>query len=174
MKTAFTFALETGLRREEFMCLKYSDLIENDKGEIVCLQVENYKVNRISHNEEDNIKEYKYVPLSINLMELIYSLGFEEKRGSDKFIIAENEKANRKTLYEFISKSFSHFWSKTGIELDLKLKNLRKTYLTAVAKHFGDKANIISNHSGLEVMKKHYINNLEIVSNSKGFKVFDQ
>ena len=37
---------------------------------------------------------------------------------------------------------------------------------------YGDKAPIISNHSGIEVLKKHYVNNQQLVSAIKDFSIF--
>ena len=51
------------------------------------------------------------------------------------------------------------------------LKNLRKTYLTALVQHFGDKATMISDHSGVEVLKKHYVNSQQLAAASRDLKI---
>lgn len=57
MKDAFIVALETGLRREEFITLQFSDVMENENGELAFLQVENLKVNRILGIKETEAKK---------------------------------------------------------------------------------------------------------------------
>ena len=56
----------------------------------------------------------------------------------------------------------------TGSKRKVNLKHLRKTYLTALVNHFGDKATIISDHADIEILKKHYTNNEVIMKVNKG------
>ncbi|MCT4582961.1 MAG: hypothetical protein N4A35_16230 [Flavobacteriales bacterium] len=86
-------------------------------------------------------------------------MDYLENKNSGKYLIATNDSAKRKTLIDKVSKAFTHFWKLTGIDKELQLKNLRKTYLTSLANHFGDAANLISDHADIKVLKKHYINN---------------
>jgi integrase len=173
MKNAFILALETGLRREEFLRLKYIDIQFDDKKNPVLIKVENYKVNRILRNESGE-KRYKYVPITLGLLQLLKSLNYKEKINSESFLIGEEESASRETLILVVSKAFSHFWSFTGIQKDLKLKHLRKTYLTSLVEHFGDKAGVISDHSDINVLKNHYVNKQQLITAIKIFKVFDE
>ena len=170
MADAFKLALETGLRREEFMTLKFSDIKEDEKGNLLFIKVENFKVNRLL-GKDGEARQYKSVPITSGLKDLLNKLGYESKKGTEEFLIGSYEKSSRETLLLYVSKAFSHFWSLTESNKKVNLKNLRKTYLTALVQHFGDKAAMISNHSGIEVLKKHYVNSQQLVSASSDFKV---
>lgn len=174
IKTAFLIALETGLRREEFITLKFSDINVDDDGVPVFIKVENFKVNRILGYDDQDEKEIKVIPVTTNMQTILQELQYSEKKGSDEYLIASGEESNRATLMDFVSKAFTHFWKLTGIEKQAQLKHLRKTYLTALVAHFGDKANIISNHANMDVLKKHYVNDEVLMQGAKGFSVFDQ
>lgn len=172
VKEAFIVALETGLRREEFITLQFSDVMENENGEPAFLQVENLKVNRILGIKETEAKKIKYVPITDTLYRMLQKWNYSKYKNKSRFLIAPNERVQRKTMVDFVSKSFTHFWKQTGLEKTAQLKNLRKTYLTALADHFGDKANIISDHASIDVMKEHYINEADMMAKVKGFSVF--
>lgn len=171
LSDAFKLALETGLRREEFMSLKFSNILCDEKNNPQFIEVENFKVNRIKGIASES-GEKKLVPITSGLMNLLYSLGYKDYKNLDRYIIGEDEKASRKTLIDFVSKAFTHFWKLTGIEKNVQLKHLRKTYLTALVEQFGDKAPIISSHSGIDVLKKHYANDKQLISASQSFSVF--
>lgn len=173
VKNAFIIALETGLRREEFMTIKYSDIILDNRKEPKFIRVENYKVNRAKGIKESNSKQYKLVPVTENMKRILYELEQKVFQGTDFFVIGREEVSSRKTLMDKVSKAFTHFWKITGIQKDVQLKNLRKTYLTALANHFGDNANLISDHASMEVLKKHYINNKKMVEKASDFSVFN-
>jgi len=170
MIVAFKLALETGLRREEFMTLKFSDIKEGEGLGVLYIQVENFKVNRLM-GKENEARQYKSIPVTVDLKELLIELNYEENKGKDIYLIGSDDKSSRETLLLIVSKAFSHFWKFTGSSKKANLKHLRKTYLTALVKHFGDKATMISNHSGIEVLKKHYVNSQQLVSATTNFKV---
>jgi integrase len=170
MRFAFRLALETGLRREEFMTLKFSDFVEDEEGKLLYLKVENMKVNRIL-GREPGTGQYKSLPITKGLRKLLNDLDFETKRGSDEYLIGNDETSSRSTLLLVVSKAFPHFWKFTESTKKANLKHLRKTYLTALVQHFGDKATMISDHSGIEVLKKHYVNSQQLAAASTDFKV---
>lgn len=166
----FKLALETGLRREEFMSLRFSDIKHDENGVPLFIQVDDFKVNRIKGTQ--NSGEQKYVPVTNGMMDLLESLDYESYKDSDRFLIGHSEKMSRKSLIDFVSKAFSHFWQQTGIDKVVQLKHLRKTYMTALVEQFGDKAPVISNHSGIGVMMKHYVNDKQLISATRNFSVF--
>jgi len=106
-----------------------------------------------------NLKNYWKYSILMRLKEKIYIYRFEKT-------------SRLKTRMNVVSKSFSHYWKQTGIEKTAQLKHLRKTYLTSLVERFGDKANLISSHSGMEVLKKHYVNNQQLMLATNDFSVF--
>jgi integrase len=102
LKQCYRLALETGLRREEFMCLQFSDIIFGEQSEPLFIKVENYKVNRIKGG--NNIaKDVKSIPITKGLMELLKELGLEKYRGTNRFLIGHEETTSRNTLIELVS-----------------------------------------------------------------------
>ncbi len=137
------------------------------------IKVENYKVNRIKGGN-DVSNEVKHVPVTQGLLKLLIELGIDHYQGTDRFLLGHDERASRKTLIDFVSKAFTFYWKQTGIEKKVQLKHLRKTYLTALVEHFGDKAPMISSHSGIQVLKDHYVNDERLVSASRNFSIFPE
>ncbi|MDG1333263.1 MAG: tyrosine-type recombinase/integrase, partial [Crocinitomicaceae bacterium] len=171
LKQCFRLALETGLRREEFMSLRFSDIVTDDSGKPLFLKVENFKVNRIKGGG-DIAQGMKSIPITVGLLTLLNELGLDEHVRTNRFILGPDEKASRKTLMNFVSKAFTFYWKQTGIDREVKLKHLRNTYMTALAEQFGDKASIISDHSSMQVLVDNYVNNERLVSASKDFSIF--
>jgi len=172
LKHCFIFALETGLRREEFLMVRYSDIKYDENHKPLYLEVDNYKVNRIKGEEQSD--ERKFVPITKGLLKLLNELEFEKNKGSSDYLIGSDETMSRRTMIDFVSKAFSHFWKLTGLQKNIQLKHLRKTYLTALVGQLGEKATAISNHSGLNVLKKHYVNDQQLIATTKSFSVFDE
>jgi len=171
LKNALCLALHTGLRREEFMSLKFSNISYDKNNKPQFIVVENFKVNRIN-GDDGEVGQKKYVPITSDLLEVLTALELEKYRGSENYLLGNEEKSSRATLIDYISKAFQHFWKQTGIEKPVQLKSLRKTYLTALVIQYGDKAPVISNHSGIEVLKNHYVNDEQLASATKDFSVF--
>lgn len=169
---AFRLALETGLRREEFMSIKYNDIILDEKGIPTFIKIENFKVNRKNGVSGTENATMKYIPITKGLRALLNELDYKTCKGSDDYIIAKEEKTTLKTRIDVVSKAFTHYWQFTALEKKAQLKHLRKTYLTALVQQFGEKANLISSHSGIDVLKKHYVNDQELIKATNDFSVF--
>ncbi len=173
LKHAFRLALETGLRREEFMSIKFSDIIVDKKGVPLFIQVENFKVNRRNDVSGTENAIMKHIPVTKGLMNLLNELGYQENKGGDDYIVGKEEKTTLKTRIDIVSKAFSHYWQQIGFEKKALLKHLRKTYLTSLVQKFGEKATLISSHSGIDVLKKHYINDQQLMQATNDFSVFN-
>jgi len=171
---AFKLALETGLRREEFMTLKFSDINYGEDGSLTYFKQENFKVNRIKGIVDKSAKEMKTVPITNGVMDLLMNdLNYTKYKSSDKYLIAPNEKITRKTMIDLVSKAFSFYWSQIDDTKKLQLKHLRKTYISQMAKKYGEQASIITSHASIDVMKKHYINEEIVGKVASEFSVFD-
>lgn len=170
--TGIRIVLETGLRREEFMNLKFSDIQYDENGQPFCIRVEDFKVNRMKNQKDEEGKDIKTIPVTRNLRMILDQLGHDYLKETDTYLIAPNETATRAALGELLSKAFTHFWKLTGIKREVRLKHLRKTYLTALVNYFGDKATIISDHADIDTIKEYYTNNEAIMRANQGFEVF--
>lgn len=56
-----------------------------------------------------------------------------------------------------LSKSFTHYKQGAGVDKNISLKNLRKTYITWVNQVMGNQTGILTSHSTNEVLEKFYL-----------------
>ena len=157
LKNAFQLGLLTGRRREEIVCIKFKDIIENENGELTVICIEDYKVNKSKNISEKETKKIIRIPIIKPLKSLLIELGYEENKGKDMYVLAPNEIMKRKTMIDLISKAFTHYYNQLDTGKKIEFSDLRKTYISLLYKEFGDKARLITKHSGIEVMFKHYI-----------------
>ena len=172
LSSAFKLALETGLRREEFMSIKFNDIITDKIGSPLFIKVENFKVNRSKGVSGTKNASMKHIPITKGLRGLLNELDYNKNKEKEKYLIGSEETTTLKTRIDVVSKSFSLYWKLTGIEKTAQLKHLRKTYLTSLVEQFGEKATLISSHSGMEVLKKHYVNDQQLMLATNNFSVF--
>jgi hypothetical protein len=134
-------------------------------------KAKNIKVNRLKGKEGEQGQD-KWIPVIPQMMEvLITECDFIHNKGKDKFIIASDK--NRKTVYDLITKGFTHFKRVAGIEDEKCFKDLRTTYTTGLQKQYGDYdlTAIITDHTTSEVVKKHYIAQIEMAKKVKDFRI---
>lgn len=67
-------------------------------------------------------------------------LGYEEHKGKDLYILAPFETMERRTIMDFMSKSFSHYYKKLKTGRDLTFYDLRKTYISHLYATHGSNA----------------------------------
>ncbi len=174
MKDAIELGLYTGRRNEEIVQMQWNKVFEDEKGNPLYIQVIDYKVSRQKGQEKDNPK-YIYVPVTNELKDLLVRIGYENYKGSAKYILAPEETMKRETMNGLISHSFPHYYKQLGTGKDLSFKSLRKTYISKLSGFMGvDNARIITKHSGTEVMEKHYIDKKVIALTAKEFRMFDE
>ena len=106
LENAFKFALYTGLRREEVVMAKWSDIMYSKKTGQLVLMARNLKVERQRNADYDP----KYVPVHDDLLGLLYEIGFEENKGKNKFIIAPQRGSNPMTVMLTLTKGFTHYY----------------------------------------------------------------
>jgi len=173
LATAFKIALETGLRREEIVNLAWNNIREiNYQGNsCLILDVNNLKNNRRMFGEDKG--EYvKPVPVTKGLRGLLISLGYEQKKGTERFII-EHESTETKYLLDEISRGFAHF-IKIVTDRKIEFKDLRKTYITQLSLRLGKNTKIFTGHGDDQVLRDSYIAEEFISANLNGFSVFDE
>lgn len=174
MSDAVELGLDTGRRLGEVVQMKFNGIAVDDNGKPMYIKVEDFKVNRQKGNARENTK-YIYVPITKSLQELLLRIGYEKYKGSDKYILAPEEKMERETISSFVSHSFTHYYKQLETGRDLSYKCLRKTYISSLSASLGiDNARLITKHSGTQVMEEHYVDKKVIALTAKNFEVFNQ
>jgi integrase len=153
LKNAFKLFLLTGARREEIVELKWKDIFISENG-VKFLMFGNLKVERIK--KVSNTPK-KYVPINKDLEDLLVDMGMNNIKNPNDYILCPERKCSSRTLMDVISKSFTHYKNGAGIDKDVSLKNLRKTYITWVNQVMGNETGLITSHSTQEVLERHYI-----------------
>jgi integrase len=152
LKDGFKLFLLSGGRREEVVELKWSNIFESEN-KIKFFRIKNLKVTRIM--KKDTV--YKYIPITDDLFDFLKELGYEEKRNTDEYILFPERYEKSKTMMDLLSKSFTHYRIGAGIEKEITLSNLRKTYISWVKVEMGEKTGIVSSHSTNGVLEKFYL-----------------
>ncbi len=167
--TAFRLGLETGLRNDEIIRLKWSDLsnIETEKN---AFEINDFKVNRKQYGTEYGPNK-KIVPITASFLDLLNDLNFKENIGLDKPILETNDYGNLATIEKAISRGFGHY-IKQVTDRPLQFKNLRKTYISHLVMALGDKAKLFTGHADDEVLMKHYISKAWTAGGLSEFRVF--
>ena len=153
LKNIFKLFLFIGGRREEVLSLKWNDIFVSDYG-TKFFMIRNLKVERIT-NEVD--VSAKLVPINSDLEDLLYQMGWDQKKDTDCNIIEEADYFTLGTLMEKVSDAFTHYRKCAGITKDITLKHLRKTYLTWTYQAMGENTGRITSHSGIKVLRDHYL-----------------
>ena len=126
----------------------------------------NYKVNKIQETEKERM-----IPITIDLYRLLQKMGAKKKLGLDEYIICP-EHANRTTVKEWISKSFTHYWIQKGFNSDVHFMHLRKTYVTIMYSQFGDKTKAVTDQN-VDTILEYYLNKKRIVSEAKNLSLHE-
>ena len=167
--TGFRLGLETGLRREELITLKWSDLkwdFENNGFS----SLNNKKVDRIQFGEVTG-KNTKPILKTKGLMNLLMKLGYDQKKGTNEYIIERPAELSDSHVMDSLSRGFSHFIKKVS-DRKLEFKDLRKTYITKITMIMGNDAKLFTGHSNNAVLKNHYLSQAYLAGNLVGFSIF--
>jgi integrase len=170
LPTTFKLGLYSCLRLDELVHLKYSDIVLVDG--LLVLQAENRKANKIIGENRMKNRRVKRIPVIEAMKSVLYEeCGFEENKGSDKYIIAPE--LTRVTVHNIICKGFTHFKRLAGIDEQKCFKELRKTFITRMEVEYGrDFTTLVSDHSNDAVVRKHYIDQMGAVKKTAGLKIF--
>lgn len=155
LEDAFKFALFSGRRRDEIMDMKFSDIVESD-GRPIYIVSEDYKYNRKNNLIKKEEKKYNYTPVILDLHLFLQKLGYQEHKGTDRYLIAPDSTRRRETLKDDMSKSFTHYYKQLNTGKNLEFKHLRKTYITLLNNHTNGHAEVITGQSGQELILKSY------------------
>lgn len=173
LSVAFRLALETGLRAEEVVTLKFNNICELKKG-VMAFKLINLKVWRIKTGEDQaQINKYvKYVPITSSLNDLLLECGYLCYQGTDTYIIPFPEGSNLNYVQDVISRSFTHYIKQVSPR-KIEYKDLRKTYITAITMVLGDKAKLFTGHSDDAVIQKHYLADSVLMAGLGNLSIFD-
>ena len=170
LKVGFRLALLTGVRREELVDLKWSDIYFS--GDTYFFMIKNKKVDR---NDNINGEFHKYLPINSDLLDLLIELGYDKEGNLDNFILCPDRKESHLTIMNTLSKAFTFYKDKAGIKKNISLKHLRKTYISWVNQVMGSDTRILTSHSTDGVLKEHYLDPTILDTIQKGMlniKVF--
>lgn len=168
LKAGFRLALETGLRREELVTMRWSDIIEMEPGVLV-IRLQNLKVNRIANGTDTG--RVKFAPVTKSLKGLLEELGYEEKRATTGFILERPDGTNIRYLMDSLSRGFAHY-IKQASDRKLEFKCLRKTYITKMVLALGDKTGLFTGHSNNQTLKTHYVSSAFLAGSLNDFNIF--
>lgn len=175
LKSAFRLFLLTGGRREEVVELKWSDIMITVQ-HVRFFQVANRKIEKQRLAKNSNaITANKYFPINADLQVLLNELGFDKYKGQNQYILVPDRTVSTTTIMNRISAAFTHYRKAAGIEKDVSLDELRKTYLTWMNVVMNGDTKILSSHTSDTVLQTHYYDPKVLSTIEKAaleFKVF--
>jgi len=171
LTTAFKFGIYTNLRLDELAKLKFSDIFQDDG--IWLLKVNNIKVNALLGIADESIKRNMIIPVIPELHKVLTEeCEFDKNQAIDQYIF--DPLSSRETVYNIISKGFTHFKRVAQIDNNKSFKELRTTFTTALAVKYGEKyASLVTDHSSKDVVEKHYIEKISRAKTMLDFSPFE-
>ncbi|MBL0047069.1 MAG: tyrosine-type recombinase/integrase [Bacteroidetes bacterium] len=171
LKNAFLIALLTGRRREEISNLSWN-LVDMKEGIIT---IEDFKVNRIQKRVSNDEKKLIHIPITQELEDLLYKLGYEEKKDTNQYLLANEVKISRKKVMgDILSRGFSHYYNQLKTGRKLTFKSLRKTYITSLQLQMGANTKMITGHPDNGVIERNYIDKIKIAKAARNTSVFQE
>ena len=168
LKTGFRLAVESGMRRENLITVRWSDIIEMEPGVLV-IRVQNLKVNRIANGTDTG--RVIFVPVTKSLKALLEELGYEDKRTTTGFILERPDGTNSRYMMDSLSRGFAHY-IKQASDRKLEFKCLRKTFITKMVLALGDKTGLFTGHSNNQTLKTHYVSSAFLAGSLNDFEIF--
>jgi len=95
-------------------------------------------------------------------------MGYEEKKGTNEFMLCNERTIGHQTLMDIISKSFTHYKKAANIQKEISLKNLRKTYISWVNEVMAKETGLLTSHSTHELLMNHNIDPTILSAVEKG------
>ena len=172
LKDVIKLKAYTGRRNAELFKMRWS-MIHFEDDMPIYIESPNIKVNKHQNNFDERDFQYAYIPVGVELFELLVDLNLDENSDSDEYIIAP-EVENRDNLEKYASIYFSFFFKKLNRNYNRQLKHLRQTYITREDLFVNTK--ISMQHSNYRTTSKHYVDKREIAKEmvKNGFRVFEE
>lgn len=173
-KDAIELIAYTGMRIEEAISLKYSDIVLDNDGQIEHLIGTDLKFERAHNWNNTKAPKKVLIPYSTELENLLIKLNYKDNLGLDKYLIANNTNISRKSLSTQLSQSFTFFRKKAELPNSYCIKHLRKTFLTKLHTQTGFVESMGYQRSA-KVTLNNYIDKVEVVKaiNKRGFGYFN-
>lgn len=154
---AFKLGLFTGGRSEDIVELKWSNIRLQEDGKFDKIETIDHKIDSANSNRTSAADRItKCFAITQELGELLFEMGFERYKGSNKYIIAPEDGLKRSNVAGIISRSFSHYYSLLNTGKIITFRNLRKTFMTSAYKEFGMASTALTNHKNPSMTDKHY------------------
>jgi len=161
-KDAIELVAYTGMRIEETMILKFSDIAVDSLGNVQYLVGTDLKFERAHNWNNTKAPKKVLIPTSIELENLLNKLEYKKYLDTDKYLIADDFDISRKTLATQLSHSFTFFRKKAKLSDDFSIRHLRKTFLTKLHTQTGFIESLGYQRSA-KVMMDNYFDKVEIV-----------
>jgi hypothetical protein len=157
LKVAYKFGLFTGGRSEDIVLPKWTDVLVSPEGAFDTIKVIDHKIDSAnSHLTSEKDRIYKYFPITKELGDLLKEMGYEQYKGTDKYIIAPEENVSRSFVSKLISESFSHYYKQLDTGKQVSFKHLRKAYHTAALQEYGEASTALTGHTTVNMTIKRY------------------
>jgi integrase len=157
LKHAFQLGLYTGGRSEDVVELKWTNVILGAEGKFDTLKTIDYKIDKANSNKTSTRERvFKHFAITKELGDLLMEIGYNQYKGSDKYIIAPEDNLKRTNIARIISGAFTHYYKQLKTGRDATYRNLRKTFITSALSQFGAASTALTNHKNISISDKHY------------------
>jgi len=158
LKDAILLNSLLGLRRDSLIHLKFSD-IKLYEGELIVEYID-FKLTKRRRVE---VPIRKCLGVDDEIKEMLLLLGYEQFKGTDRYLIAPEltQISKRNSFKGILSKAFTLLKEKAGINKDVSFKHLRKSRITKNVIMYGDAASRVM-HGDISTTVDHYLNQREI------------
>ena len=170
---SFKLSAFTGMRNEEVVSLKYSDIKLDENGELDYLEGVDLKFERKYNWDGSKPKKFVPIPITPELEQLLTELDYKSHIGKDLYLIDGDNKMNRGSLAKAMSHSFTFYRRKAGLPDTFSIRHLRKTFLTKLQTQTGLAASA-GYQKTMSVIDKHYLDKIAISRHIKqqNFSIF--
>lgn len=173
LKEAFELIAYTGMRIEEAISIKYSDIVLDSDGNIDFVMGVDLKYERAHNYNKTSQPKIVPIPYSTELEDLLIRLDYRSHIGEDRYLIAPDEPISRQSMVKQLSHSFKHYRDKAGVQSQIGLKHLRKTFLTKIETQTG-LVESLGYQKTKSVILKNYIDKVVVAKavKKRGFSIF--